>query len=142
MNLSERTEWKLALVAAVAIAGAGWGKADAQLMPPKPEESAPPTEVTPVSVQGQTQLLHSFEGHETAVDSLVFSPDGEVLVSGGSVNDPTLIFWSIKEGEEVEQIRAQRTDVLSLALSPNGNTLVSSGADGNINIWTGKPENI
>ena len=139
MKLLGERNWKLALAVAVAIATAGWEKtANAQLMPPKPEEAAPPTEVAPVSAEGRTRLLHSFKGHETAVDSLVFSPNGEVLVSGGSYNDPTIIFWSIKEGEEVEQIRAQRTAVLTLALSPNGNTLVSSGSDGGINIWDWK----
>lgn len=101
------------------------------------EEFAPPAEQTqPASNSwSNLKLLHTLVGHETAIDALAFSPDGKVLVSGGSFNDPTLIFWAVESGKEIEQTRAQRTAVLTLAFNPNGTHLVSSGSDGGINIW-------
>ncbi|MGF1481129.1 MAG: WD40 repeat domain-containing protein [Cyanophyceae cyanobacterium] len=128
----------LGLAAATAVV-CGWVEAaSAQVSPPQPPDSTPlPTANPAASAQRGTnpQLLYSMEAHETAVDSLAFSPDGEVLVSGGSFNDPTVVFWSVENGKKLDRLRAQREAVLTLAFSPDGNLLVSSGSDGGINLW-------
>lgn len=144
---------------AVAIVGSGGVSVQAQssfdpqqvdplILPPQERKVAP--EDTPSEQQqipstddekpspnawSHVRLIRVLEGHLTTVNSLVFSADGNILISGGSNNDPTLRFWSLKSGEKLDQIRAQRTAVLTLAMSPNGSTLVSSGGDAGINIW-------
>jgi WD40 repeat protein len=80
-------------------------------------------------------LWRSLEGFKTTVDSLVFSPDSQIIIGGGGYNDPQMRFWSVETGEELNQVRAQRTGILAMALSPNGKTLVSGGEDAAINIW-------
>ncbi|MGH2412846.1 MAG: WD40 repeat domain-containing protein [Microcystaceae cyanobacterium] len=83
----------------------------------------------------QVRLMRTIRGNTTVVDALAFSADGKIIISGGSHNDPFLRFWSIRDGEKLDEIRAQRTAVLTLAMSPNGRTLVSSGEDSGINLW-------
>jgi WD40 repeat protein len=98
-----------------------------------PEESLTPPETT--QLWSRPRLIQSFIGHDGVVNALTFSPDGEIVISGGSSNDPTLKFWSVATGRQIERIRAQRTAVMKVAISPNGSNLVSTGEDAGINIW-------
>jgi WD40 repeat protein len=70
-----------------------------------PEESVTPPETT--QLWSRPRLIQSFIGHDGVVNALTFSPDGEIVVSGGSSNDPTLKFWSVATGRQIERIRAQ-----------------------------------
>ena len=91
----------------------------------------PPINELPTVEDGQIiKLVRTLEGHAAAIDSMAFSPDGQILMSGGSYNDPLLRFWWVNTGREIESLRAQRTAVSNLIISPNGKTLVSSGEDG------------
>ncbi|MDY7012229.1 MAG: WD40 repeat domain-containing protein [Cyanobacteriota bacterium] len=81
------------------------------------------------------QVLYRFEGHNSAVESLVFSPDSQYLVSGGSRNDGYLHVWSMETGEEVDKFRAQQTSILAMAMSPDGKTVATSGDDALLNLW-------
>jgi len=96
-------------------------------------ESATVTEN--IDLWRRPRLIQTFRGHTGTVNALAFSPDGEIVVSGGSSNDPTLKFWSVETGKQVEKIRAQRTAVTKVAISPDGKTMISTGADAGINIW-------
>jgi WD40 repeat protein len=82
----------------------------------------------------KVRLIHSLE-ETTTVQSLVFSPDGKTLITGGGRNDPQMRLWSVETGENLSQVRAQRTAISALAISPNGKTLVSGGEDAGINFW-------
>lgn len=80
-------------------------------------------------------LKQTLTGNKAVVNSLLFSPDSNILLSGGSTNDPVLRVWNLAKSEEIDHLRAQRTAILALAISPDGTNLVSSGADGAVNIW-------
>lgn len=84
------------------------------------------------------QLIHTLEGHTAAVDALSFTPDGKMLISGGSTNDGTIKLWWLKTGREIDSFRGHRTSVLSLLLSSDGETLASAGDDAAINLWNWK----
>lgn len=81
------------------------------------------------------RLVHNLKQHQTVVDSLVFSPDSKILISGGGDNDPQMRFWSVAEGKKLAKVRAQRTAILAMAISPDGKTLVSGGKDSGLNVW-------
>jgi WD40 repeat protein len=81
------------------------------------------------------RLIQTLRGHTGTIDALAFNPQGDVIISGGSRNDPTMKFWSVETGKEIEQIRAQRTGVMKIAVSPDGRTLVSTGEDAGVNMW-------
>ena len=89
----------------------------------------------------RVRLVHSLEEYKVIVDSLVFSPNNRILISGGGSNNPQMKFFSVETGKELTEIDAHQEGILALAVSPDGNTLVSSGEDSAINFWdlqTGK----
>ena len=87
--------------------------------------------------------------HTSAVKCLVFSPDGNILASGGE--DGTILLWHRSTG--AQKVLTKSTESVSnLAFSPDGKTL-ASGSGGTIRFWdtitgeqkgalTGLPKNI
>ena len=75
---------------------------------------------------------------------LVFSPDGEVLVSGFDTG--TIQLWNVKTGEKIAALDGHTKGVNTLAFSPDGTMLVSAATDGTILLWdwdevlTGSPK--
>ena len=83
----------------------------------------------------RVRLVHNIEEYEVTVDSLVFSPNNRILISGSASNNPRMKFFSVETGKELTEFPAHPTGILALAVSPDGNTLVSSGEDPGINFW-------
>ena len=75
---------------------------------------------------------------------LVFSPDGEVLVSGFDMG--TIQLWDVKTGEKIAALDGHTKGVNTLAFSPDGTMLVSAATDGTMLLWdwnevlTGSPK--
>jgi WD40 repeat protein len=73
-------------------------------------------------------------GHEGIVESLAFSPDGQVLASGSW--DTTVRLWRTATGGPIGPPLEGHTDIVTcLAFSPDGGTLASGGADLTIRLW-------
>ena len=81
------------------------------------------------------------EGHTDSILTVQFSPDGNLLCSGGG--DTTLRFWDMEtdtpivvennEEDEVEQLH--NAWILSITFSPDGELLVTGDVDGYFGIW-------
>jgi len=83
------------------------------------------------------KLTHTFNGHKGAVKSVTFSPDGRMLVSGGSNNDGIIRLWNMKKKKRLGEIkRAHQESIQSLLISPDGKHLISSSTDNTVNIWS------
>jgi WD40 repeat protein len=90
--------------------------------------------------------LHTLKGHKDKVSSVVFSPKGDMLVSGSM--DSTIKLWKASTGELISTLGAElffsaghKKAVTSLAFTSNGKQLVSGGADKTVKVWevsTGK----
>jgi hypothetical protein len=76
--------------------------------------------------------IRRFVGHEDPVASVVFSPDGQRILSGSL--DRTVRLWDVESGEELRRFGRQQNPVYSVALSPKGRYALSS--DGlNVHLW-------
>ena len=78
--------------------------------------------------------LYTLTGHESHehVNSVVFSPDGNIIASGSS--DGTIRLWSHHTGLLLKTLIGHTKPVTSVVYSPDGNTLISAGGD-SIRVW-------
>ena len=65
--------------------------------------------------------------------SLVFSPDGTILVSG--LGSGAIQLWDVTTGDRIATLDGHTQKVGTLAFSSDGKTLVSTAADGTILLW-------
>ena len=80
-----------------------------------------------------------FTGHSSFINCLVFSPDGETLISGSA--DKKIKIWNLYTGKEIRTIKDHNSFINYLAIAPDGQTLFSASADKTIKLWnlaTGK----
>jgi WD40 repeat protein len=70
------------------------------------------------------------------VNSLAFSPDGNVLASGAS--DGRLGLWDPRTGRELVSVSPNLGEVTGVAFSPDGTTIASSSSDGTVRLWDGR----
>ncbi len=92
---------------------------------PLPGKNQSPTQVW--------RYLHTLKGHSGAVNAVVISPDGKILVSGGS--DRTIKIWHLGSMHLRHNLPKGKTSVESLAISPDGQTLVSGSKGGTVKVW-------
>lgn len=83
-------------------------------------------------------LLHALDEHKSPVFNLAFNPQGNILVSAGSFNDPVLRYWAISSGKQIYSDRGHASTVTGLAYTPDGSTLVSAAQGTAINLWSGR----
>ncbi len=68
------------------------------------------------------------------VNAVVFSPDGNTLVSN-NYNDDVIQFWDVTKAEQTKTIQSPPDTTYYIAFSPDGNTLANSHSDGTIRFW-------
>lgn len=77
---------------------------------------------------------YNLEGHEAAVLSVAFSPDGKLLATGSDDNSARI--WDVAAGKTILKIPCDSSPVLSVAFSPDGKTIATAGAsDKTAKIW-------
>jgi WD40 repeat protein len=79
--------------------------------------------------------IRTLKGHDNAVLSLAFSPDGKRIISGSMGND--LIVWDVNSGEELMRLEGHDAPkgIASVDLSTDGKQIVSGDYGGTIKIW-------
>ncbi|MBD2540753.1 serine/threonine protein kinase [Coleofasciculus sp. FACHB-SPT36] len=125
-----------------------------QSITPNPKSSPKSTPLNP-SLPGKSQNLKSstpavavpqtwrcvmtLTGHSNYVNSVAFSPDGQILASGSE--DNTIKLWQLGTGKEIRTLTGHSESVNSIAFSPDGQLLASGSSDKTIKLWlpsTGK----
>ncbi|EKV01339.1 WD40 repeat-containing protein [Leptolyngbya sp. PCC 7375] len=77
----------------------------------------------------QKQLI----GHVDAVESVIFSPDGEIIASAS--DDNTIKLWT-KDGKPLNTLKGHTDAVESVIFSPDGEIIASASDDNTIKLWT------
>jgi len=76
--------------------------------------------------------IRTFKGHSGPVNSVAFSPDGKLALSGS--DDNTLKLWQVSTGRELRTFKGHSFHVTSVAFSPDGK-LASSSDDYTLKLW-------
>jgi len=90
--------------------------------------------------QGRPDIIWAKGGHSGSVNSVAYSPDGQLLASGSS--DETIKIWR-QDGTFIRSLaiplsgNPQLFDVRSVAISPDGTTVAfwAPDVDGRIQLW-------
>lgn len=69
-----------------------------------------------------------------SITSLAFSPDGQILASGGLGR--TVELWDLQTGKLLRTLGKHTHPVFCVAFSPDGKTLASGGGDNTIELWS------
>lgn len=73
------------------------------------------------------------DGQRGQVTSVVFSPDGKRLVTGGE--DRTVRMWDVSSRRELATFDGHTAEVLTVAISPDGGTIASGSVDRTLRLW-------
>lgn len=80
----------------------------------------------------ESEAVFWLEGHEAAVKSAIFLPEGQAA-SGG--DDFAVHIWDLASGESLARLEQHRGQIAALAVSPDGSLLASASWDGTIGLW-------
>src|SRR5438876_541157 len=81
-------------------------------------------------------LCHKFHGHTEKISQVIWSADGNKLVS--SSQDRTVLLWDNETGKQLDTLRGHAGSVLGVAWSPHGKILASCSEDKTIQLWDGE----
>jgi WD40 repeat protein len=72
-------------------------------------------------------------GHTGTVNSVAFSPNGQILASASS--DHTIKLWHVNSGKLLDTLSGHNGWIWSVTFGADGRTLISGGWDGTVKIW-------
>src|SRR6266702_5931694 len=98
--------------------------------------------LSPESVEAELELMRGahasmqialLSGHQDAVDSAAFSPNGRRVVT--APDDKTARVWGAANGQMIAQLTGHDGPVWSAAFSPDGRRVVTASADQTVRVW-------
>ncbi|GAB4477249.1 MAG: hypothetical protein Kow0088_15890 [Anaerolineales bacterium] len=84
------------------------------------------------------ELIHAMQANGV-VESLAFSPNGQILASGTSFQSTLIQLWSVVTGEKLRDLEGHLRGVNFLAFAASNQLLASASYDGTIRLWGIRP---
>ena len=85
-----------------------------------------------VGAEGRS-LLRIFAGHSDSLNSVAFSPDGKLVLTGS--DDGTARLWEAGSGKQVGVLEGHSDPVSSVAFSPDGKLVLTGSLDRTARLW-------
>lgn len=79
--------------------------------------------------------LHTLTGHTAGLHSLVYSPDGRLLVTTSDLPDTSVKVWDAETGAEIHSFGPNPGRAWGVAFNEDGRLLTAGGHNGFIYIW-------
>jgi len=79
------------------------------------------------------QTFTRHQGISAGVNSVTFSPNGNLLASGS--DDHTIKIWDMQKMREIQTLTGHKSVVRQVIFSKNNEILFSASLDRTINIW-------
>ncbi|NEP81342.1 MAG: protein kinase [Okeania sp. SIO3B3] len=99
--------------------------------------TAPPHVIQPTVLpqpqKSTWKCVSTLTGHFDSVQTVAFSPNGEILASGS--RDKTIEIWDMNKGRRWYTLTGHGDSVQTVAFSENGEMLASGSRDKTIEIW-------
>ena len=73
------------------------------------------------------------QGHDTAVNSAIYTIDGEKIISASS--DKTIKIWNVRTGDCIKTLTGHSSSVNSVELAPNSQHIISASDDNTLKLW-------
>ncbi|HND55114.1 MAG TPA: WD40 repeat domain-containing protein, partial [Pirellulaceae bacterium] len=78
-------------------------------------------------------LLRLFAGHAGAVNGVVFTPDGQTLLSGGV--DKSVRLWNVANAQVVRALSGPTDAITGVTISGDGTRVAAVGLDKQVRVW-------
>ncbi len=82
------------------------------------------------------RALHTFQGHESDVADVVFSPDGKMVLTGSS--DKTAKLWDTLTGQEIRSFKGHTAEITEVFFDPTGSHVLTVSLDDSAKLWETK----
>lgn len=79
------------------------------------------------------EITHVFRGHFHLISSLLYTPDGSMIISGSF--DHTLRSWDITDGQTINTFKGHKDRINDVAITKDGRYLASVSEDRSLKVW-------